>query len=248
MTTLRQFTEGFYTGSKPKRARLECVFSDMLEELERQVTVKLFNANRTLTRLTAEHCRTIEVDNIHVDIFECRLLEKMKRRNRTVNLLSALVEVLPAHSIICRHPHGQQCNVTYRKPGQDLPGSNPVVSHFFTLIILYREAQNYSSCFLFSKTNGVLKPLQVILHYFGKIAHFDVGFTVSGVVLVSAGFLAPQSAFPTFLPLKHTQKRRKSANSGSPFSKTKERLQTLQATFDPSCPRLSSLGMTGKNE
>ena len=51
--------------------------------------------------------------------------------------------------------HGQQCNVTYRKPGQDLPGSNPVVSHFFTLIILYREAQNYSSCFLFSKTNGV---------------------------------------------------------------------------------------------
>ena len=31
--------------------------------------------------------------------------------------------------------HGQQCNVTYRKPGQDLPGSNPVVSHFFTLII-----------------------------------------------------------------------------------------------------------------
>ena len=51
--------------------------------------------------------------------------------------------------------HGQQCNVTSRKPGQDLPGSNPVVSHFFTLIILYREAQIYSSCFLFSKTNGV---------------------------------------------------------------------------------------------
>ena len=51
--------------------------------------------------------------------------------------------------------HGQQCNVTYRRPGQDLPGSNPVVSHFFTLIILYRKAQNYSSCFLFSKTNGV---------------------------------------------------------------------------------------------
>ena len=61
-------------------------------------------------------------------------------------------------------PHGQQCKVTYRKPGQDLPGSNPVVSHFFTLIILYREAQNYSSCFLFSKTDGVWKPLQVILH------------------------------------------------------------------------------------
>ena len=37
--------------------------------------------------------------------------------------------------------HGQQCNVTYRKPGQDLPGSNPVVSHFFTLNILYREAK-----------------------------------------------------------------------------------------------------------
>ena len=36
--------------------------------------------------------------------------------------------------------HGQQCNVTYRKPGRDLPGSNPVVSHFFILIILYREA------------------------------------------------------------------------------------------------------------
>ena len=82
----------------------------------------------------------------------------------------------------------------------------------------------------------------MILHYFGKIAHFDVHFTVFGLVLVSAGFLAPQSAFPTILPLKHTQKRRKSANSGSPFSKTKERLQPLQATFDPSCPRLSSLG------
>ena len=36
--------------------------------------------------------------------------------------------------------HGQQCNVTYRKPRRDLPGSNPVVSHFFTLIISYREA------------------------------------------------------------------------------------------------------------
>ena len=66
--------------------------------------------------------------------------------------------------LILKNIHGQQCNVTYRKPGQDLPGSNPVVSHFFTLIILYREAQNYSSCFLFSKTNGVWKPLQVILH------------------------------------------------------------------------------------
>ena len=103
------FTEGFYTGSKPKRARLECVFSDMLEELERQVTVKLFDANRTLTHLTAEHRRTIEVDNIHVDIFECGLLEKMKGRNRTVNLLSALVEVLPAHSIIRRLPKGDFC-------------------------------------------------------------------------------------------------------------------------------------------
>ena len=36
--------------------------------------------------------------------------------------------------------HGQQCNVTHRKPGRDLPGSNPLVSYFFTLIILYREA------------------------------------------------------------------------------------------------------------
>ena len=34
-------------------------------------------------------------------------------------------------------------------------------------------------------------------------------FTVVGVVLISAGFLAPKSAFLTFLPLKHTQKRRK---------------------------------------
>ena len=59
---------------------------------------------------------------------------------------------------------------------------------------------------------------------------------------------SPQSAFPTFLPLKHTQKRRKSANFGGPFSKTKERLQPLQATFDPPCPRLSSLGMTGESE
>ena len=33
--------------------------------------------------------------------------------------------------------HGQQCNVTYTKSGQDFPGSNPVVSHFFTLIISY---------------------------------------------------------------------------------------------------------------
>ena len=44
----------------------------------------------------------------------------------------------------------------------------------------------------------------MILHEFGKIADFDVDFTV-GVVLASAGFLAPQSAFPTFLSLKHTQ-------------------------------------------
>ena len=89
-----------------------------------------------------------------------------------------------------------------------------------------------------SKTNGVWKPLQMILHKFGKIAHFDVHFTVVDVVLVSAWFLDLQGAFPTFLPLKHTQKRQKSANSGDPLSKTKERLQPLQATFDPSCPRL----------
>ena len=49
------------------------------------------------------------------------------------------------------HPHGQQCNVTYRKPGRDLPCWNPVVSHFFTLIILYREAENYSSWFFSQK-------------------------------------------------------------------------------------------------
>ena len=41
---------------------------------------------------------------------------------------------------IAMNKHGQQCNVTYRRPERDLPDSNPVVSHFFTLIILYREA------------------------------------------------------------------------------------------------------------
>ena len=144
--------------------------------------------------------------------------------------------------------HGQQCNVTYRKPGRDLPGSNPVVSHIFTLIILYREAKKLLFLlFVSSKANGVWKQLQVILHSFGEIANFDVDFSVVGFVLVSAGCSAPQSAFPTFLPLKHTQKRGKSAISGGSFSKTKVQLQPLRATFDPFCPRLSSWRMTGEN-
>ena len=100
-----------------------------------------------------------------------------------------------------------------------------LLSHTFLPDHFVKRSIKLFFLLFFSKTNGVCKPLQVILHQFGKIAHFDVDFTAVGVVLVSAGFLAPQSAFPTFLPLKHTQMRRKSANSGGPFSKTKERLQ-----------------------
>ena len=99
-----------------------------------------------------------------------------------------------------RVSHGQQCNVTYRKP------------HTFCLTVFYlilpdqfvQKSIKLLFLLFFSKTNGVCKPLQVNLHQFGKIAHFDVDFTAVGVVLVSLGFLAPQSAFPTFLPLKHT--------------------------------------------
>ena len=52
------------------------------------------------------------------------------------------------------------------------------------------------------------KPLQAILPWFGKIAHFDVDFTVFGVVRVSAGFLAPQ-CFPNIPPIETYTKETK---------------------------------------
>ena len=110
MATLHQFTEGFYSGaSLPKRSRVDSFFRDSLEELERQITVKIFDANRTLTSLTAEHRRTVEIDGIHTFTFEAALLEKMRGKDTTVNTLSALVKVLPAHSIVRRHPKGDFC-------------------------------------------------------------------------------------------------------------------------------------------
>ena len=68
MATLRQFTEGFYSSGHQKcpRLQLECLFGNLLEDLERQVTVKLFDANRTLTSPNAEHRRTIDLDHIHI--------------------------------------------------------------------------------------------------------------------------------------------------------------------------------------
>ena len=111
MATLRQFTEGFYSSGQQKRPRLqlECLFGDLLEDLERQITVKLFDANRTLTSLTAEHRRTIDLDHIHAQVFEAGLRGKMKGNPRSINLLSSLVEVLPSHSIVRRHPRGDFC-------------------------------------------------------------------------------------------------------------------------------------------
>ena len=96
MATLRQFTEGFYSSSArlPKHAGASRqFFLDFLEELERQITVKIFDANRTLTGLTSEHRRTVEIENVHTLTFEAALLDKMKGKNVTVNMLSTLVEV-----------------------------------------------------------------------------------------------------------------------------------------------------------
>ena len=141
-----------------------------------------------------------------------------------------------------------------------------LLSHTYLIIILpwsfcTEKCEIYLLTF-FSKTKWVWKSLQVKqmegeshckpLHKFGKTAvDFtvvgDVDFTVVGAVLFSAGFLATQCDFPTCIPLKHAQKRRKSANSGHHFSKIKERLQPLQATFDLSRPILSSLQRTGES-
>ena len=67
MATFRQFTEGFYSSSYTKRSsRLGRFFGDYLVELEWEITVKIFDANRNLTNLTAEHRRTLEIDNVHV--------------------------------------------------------------------------------------------------------------------------------------------------------------------------------------
>ena len=136
--------------------------------------------------------------------------------------------------------HRQHCNVTGRKPGQDLPGSNPVVSHVFIVMILYRKANNYSLCFLSQKRTECGSHLK---HQFNRSVwpSFHHHRCCPGF---RRGF-SPAECFPTFLPLKHAQKRRKSTNSRRPFSKTKERLRPLQATFNASCPRLSSLQMTG---
>ena len=73
----------------------------------------------------------------------------------------------------------------------------------------------------------------MILHWFRKIAHFDIDFTAVGVVLSSAEFLA----FTTFLPLKHTQKRRKSANTGGPFSKNQETAATTSSELRSFLPK-----------
>ena len=56
--------------------------------------------------------------------------------------------------------HGQQCNVTYRKPGRDLPGSIPVVSHFFIASNAMTRIQT-NSCVSVQEPDAALSPLAI---------------------------------------------------------------------------------------
>ena len=65
--TLRQMTGDFYVGrtnSEPSGADLGGFFNDSLRDLERRLTVKLFDLSRTLTNLTSEVRRTADLDGV----------------------------------------------------------------------------------------------------------------------------------------------------------------------------------------
>ena len=55
MATLRQFSEEFYCPEiVPRRSELTGLFKDLSINLEREITMRLFDANRTMTSLASE--------------------------------------------------------------------------------------------------------------------------------------------------------------------------------------------------
>lgn len=112
MATLRQFTEGYYQDGlqHPSSAAERGIVTDLVEDLERRMTVKLFDANRTLTSMVAEARQTVEIDCIHEEVFRQTIGRRIgDRRAATVNTLDHLVSILPAHALVRRHPKLDFC-------------------------------------------------------------------------------------------------------------------------------------------
>ena len=112
MATLRQFSEEFYCPEiVPRRSELTGLFKDLSTILEREITMRLFDANRTMTSLASEEVRTVIVDGVPKTVFERCLRPRMEGKACTITSLPKLLEVLPDHAIVRRHPKEDFCLV-----------------------------------------------------------------------------------------------------------------------------------------
>ena len=111
MSTFRQFTEGYYSASFSPRSGTARLFTDLLDELERQITMKIFDANRTLTSLNSELRRTVVIDGVHSSVFQEALEPRVGGTARTVTALDDLTSIVPPHSLVRKHPRGDFCLV-----------------------------------------------------------------------------------------------------------------------------------------
>ena len=140
--------------------------------------------------------------------------------------------------------HGQQCNVTYRKP------------HTFCLTLFY----------LILPDHFVQRSIKLLFLLFFLKNERSMQATSSDSALVwknrslwrwfhrrwccprLRGVFSSAECFPDIPPIETYINETKVGKLWRSFLQTKERLKPLQATFDPSCPRLSSLRTFGENE
>lgn len=111
MSTLCQFTEGFFFDGLelPPRRTQDRIFLDLVDDVERRITIKLFDANRTLRSLVSENRRTVEVDSVHQTLFDYTLAPLLGGRHAvTVRTLDHPASLLPVHALV-RRPSCAQC-------------------------------------------------------------------------------------------------------------------------------------------
>ena len=141
MASFRRYADEFYSQERvmPKKPALSSFFSDSLIDLELRITRKLFDMNRTLTRMATTQRRVAELENVHLSTFEAAFFNKAVPRQVATftslhdalqvscsptedcvetfsDQLSAFffdhichLQVLPAHSLVRRHPAGDIC-------------------------------------------------------------------------------------------------------------------------------------------
>ena len=109
MANLRQYVEGFYANEcqLPRSSFMRKMFLDLVSDVERRLTITLFDMNRTLATMQSTRRRTVTVDCIHQTVFDHALKAKFGgSTNCECRTLQDTLRVIPAHALVRKHPAG----------------------------------------------------------------------------------------------------------------------------------------------